>query len=83
MQYNDLLEILAEQFGCEPDDLTEDTDLTEDLGADELDATELAWNVGEGIGREVPQEDMAACRTVGDVWRYICENTWHTAQGSF
>ncbi len=71
MQYNDLLEILAEQFGCEPEELTEDTDLYEDLGADELDATELAWNVGEGIGREVPEEDIAACRTVGDVWRYI------------
>ena len=80
MQYNDLLEILAEQFGCEPEELTEDTDLYEDLGADELDATELAWNVGEGIGREVPEEDIAACRTVGDVWRDICENTWHTAE---
>lgn len=80
MQYNDLLDILAEQFSCEPQDLTPETDLYEDLGADELDATELAWNVGEGIGREVPAEDMAACQTVGDVWRYICENTWHTVE---
>ena len=79
MQYNDLLDILAEQFSCEPQDLTPETDLYEDLGADELDATELAWNVGEGIGREVPAEDMAACQTVDDVWRYICENTGHTA----
>ena len=60
MQYNDLLDILAEQFSCEPQDLTPETDLYEDLGADELDATELAWNVGEGIGREVSAEDMAA-----------------------
>ena len=80
MQYNDLLDILAEQFSCEPQDLTPETDLYEDLGADELDATELAWNVGEGIGREVSAEDMAACQTVDDVWRYICENTWHTAE---
>ena len=34
MQYNDLLDILAEQFSCEPQDLTPETDLYEDLGAD-------------------------------------------------
>ncbi len=70
----------GQPFFAEPQDLTPETDLYEDLGADELDATELAWNVGEGIGREVPAEDMAACQTVDDVWRYICENTWHTAE---
>ena len=80
MTFEDLQEILAEQFSCTVEDLTEDTDLFDDLGADELDITELAWNVGEGIGREVPEEDIAACRTVGDVWRYICENAWHTAE---
>lgn len=74
MTFEDLQEILAEQFSCSPEDVTEDTDLFDDLGADELDLTELAWNVGEGIGEEVSDEDIAACRTVGDVWQYICEH---------
>ena len=80
MTRNDLLQSLAEQFCCEAEELTDDTLLADDLGADELDLVELAWNVGEGIGREVPAEEMAACRTVGDVWRYICQNTWHVAE---
>lgn len=77
MTWQELAEILAEQFDCEPEDLTKETSLYDDLGADELDITELAWNVGEGIGHDVPDEDLAACETVGDVWNYICEQTWH------
>ena len=77
MTWQDLVEILAEQFSCEPDELTKETGLYDDLGADELDITELAWNVGEGIGHDVPDADIAACETVGDVWRYLCEHTWH------
>ena len=76
MTWKDLVEILAEQFSCEPDELTKETGLYDDLGADELDITELAWNIGEGIGHDVPDADIAACETVGDVWRYLCEHTW-------
>ena len=73
MTFEDLQEILAEQFSCTVEDLTEDTDLFDDLGADELDITELAWNVGEGIGEEVSDEELQSCRTVGQLWRLIQE----------
>lgn len=73
MTFEDLQEILAEQFSCDPEDVTEDTDLVDDLGADELDLTELAWNVGEGIGEEISDEELQPCRTVGDVWQFIQE----------
>ncbi|HIX18794.1 MAG TPA: acyl carrier protein [Candidatus Gemmiger faecavium] len=73
MTFEDLQEILAEQFSCTVEDLTEDTDLFDDLGADELDITELAWNVGEGIGEEVSDEELQSCRTVGQLWQLIQE----------
>ena len=73
MTFEDLQEILAEQFSCTVEDLTEDTDLFDDLGADELDITELAWNVGEDIGEEVSDEELQSCRTVGQLWQLIQE----------
>ncbi len=73
MTFEDLQEILAEQFSCTVEDLTEDTDLFDDLGADERDITELAWNVGEGIGEEVSDEELQSCRTVGQLWQLIQE----------
>lgn len=73
MTFEDLQEILAEQFSCSPEDVTEDTDLFDDLGADELDLTELAWNVGEGIGEEISDEELQPFHTVGELWQFIQE----------
>jgi len=70
MTFEELLEILAEQFGCDPADLRPGTELAE-LGADREDMVELAWQLGEGVGTELDEDELAACATVGAIWQYL------------
>ena len=44
MIFERLAKILAEQFGLDVEEITEDTDL-EDLGADSVDLVELSMNL--------------------------------------
>ena len=70
MTYEELLEILAEQFSCDEEELVEELELAE-LGADHEDLIELAWNIGETVGQEVSEKDLARCATVGELWRFV------------
>ena len=65
-----MLEILAEQFSCDEEELVDDLELAE-LGADHEDLIELAWNIGETVGQEVSEKDLARCATVGELWRFV------------
>ena len=70
MTYEELLEILAEQFSCDEEELVDELELAE-LGADHEDLIELAWNIGETVGQEVSEKDLARCATVGELWRFV------------
>lgn len=70
MTYEELLEILAEQFSCDEEELVDDLELAE-LGTDHEDLIELAWNIGETVGQEVSEKDLARCATVGELWRFV------------
>ena len=70
MTYEELLEILAEQFSCDEEELVDDLELAE-LGADHEDLIELAWNIGETVGQEVSEKDLARCATVGELGRLV------------
>ena len=70
MTYEELLEILAEQFSCDEDELVDELELAE-LGADHEDLIELAWNIGETVGQDVSEKDLARCATVGELWRFV------------
>ena len=75
MIYERLVELLAEQFSLEPEEITEDTGF-EDLGADSVDLVELAMNLEEEFGIEEMGEDaIASIHTVGDLVSYIRTRT--------
>ncbi len=63
-----LCNILAEQFGVEPETIKPETTFVEDLGADSLDLVELMMSIEEefDIG-EISEQDAAKIKTVGDV----------------
>lgn len=72
MTYEDLLDLLSEQFSCDINELTDDLELDE-LGIDHEDMIELAWGLGEAVGQEISEADVARCATVGELWRMLRE----------
>ena len=65
-------DLVSEQFGMEPDEVTLETSFEDDLGADSVDLVELIMAMEEefGIG-EVAEEDLAELKTVGDCVNYL------------
>lgn len=66
-------DIIVEQLGVNPDQVTPEASFLEDLGADSLDTVELVMSFEEEFGAEIPDEDAEKLQTVGDVIRYIEE----------
>ena len=64
-------EIIVEQLGVNPDQVTPEAKFIEDLGADSLDTVELVMALEEEFGQEIPDEEAEKLQTVGDVIKYI------------
>lgn len=67
-------DIIVDQLGVNPDQVTPDAKFIEDLGADSLDTVELIMALEEEFGIEVPDEEAEKLQSVGDVVKYIEEN---------
>ena len=63
--------ILSSQFGIDEDQISENTDVVNDLGADSLDVVEMMMSVEDEFGLLIGDEEIAEMRTVGDVVNYI------------
>lgn len=68
--FEELQDLLAEQFSCDTGDLTRSTAL-EDLDADHEDMIELAWALGEAIGVEIDESELSEDLTIGELWRFV------------
>ena len=65
-------DIIVENLGVEPDQVTMETRFREDLEADSLDLAELIMDFEDkfGVG-EISEEDAQKIETVGDAVNYI------------
>ena len=70
-----ITEIIVEQLGVKPDEVTQEASFVDDLGADSLDTVELVMALEEEFAIEVPDEDAEKLASVGDVVKYIEEKT--------
>jgi acyl carrier protein len=68
-------DIIVEQLGVNPEQVTPQASFIEDLGADSLDIVELVMAFEEEFSVEVPDEDAEKLQTVGDVIKYIEEKS--------
>ena len=64
-------DILVEQLECDPEDITMESLLVDDLGADSLDAIDIVMSVEDMFKVEVPDEIIEKIETVGDIVNYI------------
>jgi len=64
-------QIVIEQLGLEPSEVTPDASFVDDLGADSLDKVELVMAFEESFGLEIPDEDAEKIVTVQDAVGYI------------
>jgi acyl carrier protein len=67
-------DIIVEQLGVNPEQVTDEAKFIEDLGADSLDTVELVMAFEEEFGIDVPDEEAEKLQAVGDVVRYVEEN---------
>lgn len=69
-----LIDLLAEQFDIDADEISENTDVINDLGADSLDIVDLVMSLEDEFDMEIPDEDIEKMRTVGDLAHYLEEH---------
>ncbi len=60
-------DIMLEMFEIEPDEVTPDARLYEDLDFDSIDAVDMIVKLKEITGRQVKPDDFKNARTVEDV----------------
>ena len=69
--HNRLKEVLIELFGIEPEKITPEADLYQDLGIDSIDAIDLLLRLKELTGRKIQPETFKHVRKVADVTEAI------------
>ncbi|MBD3401161.1 MAG: acyl carrier protein [Candidatus Coatesbacteria bacterium] len=67
-------DIIVEELSVDSDQVTEDAAFVDDLGADSLDTVELVMKLEEEFDLEIPDEDAANIRTVGNAIEYLKKN---------
>ncbi len=67
----EVIDIVVEQLGVDPEEVTAEKSFVEDLNADSLDQTELIMTFEERLDLEISEQEAAGLTTVGDVVAFI------------
>ncbi|QMS85543.1 acyl carrier protein [Candidatus Xianfuyuplasma coldseepsis] len=71
MIFEKVKELIAEELGIEEDTITLESDLTEDLGADSLDAIELIMEIESQFDVEIADSEATKIKLVSDIVKYL------------
>ena len=74
MIFDKIKEILSEQLDADTEEMTMDTDIARDLGADSLDVVELLMSIEDEFQVEIPDEEIENIKTIGELVKYIEDN---------
>ena len=69
--YDRLKDILVEMFELEPEAVTPEAHLYNDLDIDSIDAVDLIVRLREETGKKVDPETFREIRTVGDIVKAV------------
>lgn len=71
MVFEKVRKILSRQFSVDESNITLQTNIAEDLGADSLDVIDILMSVEDEFSIEVPDEDAEKVKTVSQMVSYI------------
>ena len=71
MYFEQVRDALAQQFEVDPETITPETNLIDDLGADSLDVVELIMSLEDMFGISITDEDAAQLYTVRRIVEYL------------
>ena len=69
--FEQVKKILCDQLDLEEEQVNEDSEVIDELGADSLDIVDLVMTLEEEFDTEIPDEDIENLKTVGDIVKYI------------
>lgn len=75
MVFEQVQNSIADIMSCDPNAVTMDTNLQDDLGVDSVDSVELVMALEEIYGLTISDEQAAQLKTVSDVVEFIEEAT--------
>ena len=75
MVFDKVRDIIVDQLSVDESMVAMDTNLMKDLEADSLDAVEIIMAIEEEYGIEIPDEEAEKLQVVGDLVRYVEEQT--------
>ncbi len=71
MVFEKIKTILAQQLDVSEEEITMETNIADDLGADSLDVVDIIMSIEDEFEIEVPDDKIEGIKTVGDVVGYI------------
>ncbi len=71
MYFEQIRDVLAKQFEIDPESITMETNLIDDIGADSLDVVELIMSLEDNYGIAISDEDAAELYTVRRIIEYL------------
>ena len=71
MVFDKVKELISEQLDVKADDITEASNIQDDLGADSLDVVDLVMALEDGFDVEIPEDQVENIKTVGDIVKFI------------
>ncbi len=74
MVFEKVREVIVNTLSCKMEDVTLKASLSDDLGADSLDAVELNMALEEAFEISIPDEALAKMKLVSDIVSFIEEN---------
>lgn len=72
--------IIEDATGVDVDEISADSDLTDDLHIDSVSRIDIAIRIEDAFGVRVEEEDLDAARTVQDIVRFVESRSPRTAQ---
>ena len=75
MIFEKVKSIIVDQLDVDEDKVTMTANIQDDLGADSLDIVDLVMSFEDEFDMEIPDDQVENIKTVGDVVKYVEENT--------